>query len=154
MGHEGQTAEAEKEFSLGIAALAADDTLTALPHLERALKLRDHAGWYSSLGYCIARERGQYRRGEELCRQAMAAEPDNPCHYLNLGRVHIVSGDKMAALRVLREGMTKGPDPDLARLLERLGSRQATVLPMFARSNPLNRYLGLILSRLGLRKPR
>ena len=32
------TAGAEKEFALGVAALAVEDTLTALTHLERALK--------------------------------------------------------------------------------------------------------------------
>jgi len=142
---------AEKEFALGMAALAAEDTLTALACLERALKLRDHPGWYSYLGYCIARERGQQRRGLELCLSALAMEPDNPVHLYNLGRVHLISGDKMEALRVLREGMAKGGSPELVRLLQTLGTRKPSLFPMLHRDNPLNKYLGLILSRLGLR---
>jgi Flp pilus assembly protein TadD len=143
--------EAELEFSRAEAALAADDTLSALPHLERALKLADRPGWYSSLGYCIARERGQHRRGMELCRQSLQAEPDNPDHFLNLGRVHLLAGDRVEALRLLREGMTKGECPGIVQLLVRLGNRKPPVFPALSRSNSLNRYLGLILARLGLR---
>jgi len=145
------TAEAEMEFAQGLAALAAEDTLTALVHLERALKLHDHPGWYSCLGYCIARERGQQRKGVELCLRALEAEPEQPGHFFNLGRVYLLGGDKMAALRVLREGMATGGNPELQRLLESLGSRTPPVFPMLARTHPLNRYLGLLLSRLGLR---
>jgi Flp pilus assembly protein TadD len=151
MGQQEPKAEAAKEFALSVAALAADDTLTALAHLERALKLHDHPGWYSFLGYCIARERGQHRKGRELCLGSLAVEPDRPVHYCNLGRVQMLSGDKEDALRVLREGMAKGGSPENVRLLEALGRRNPPVFPSLARTNPLNRYLGLLLRRLGLR---
>ena len=144
-------AGAEKEFALGIAALVIEDTLTALIHLERALKLDDHPGWYSCLGYCIARERGQNRKGLEFCLRSLAAEPDHPAHYYYLGRVHLLSGDKMEALRVLREGMANGGSPEIVRLLDTLGSRSPLAFPSLSRTNPLNRYLGLLLKRLGLR---
>lgn len=145
------TEGAEKEFAQALAALAAEDTLMALSHLEKALKLWDHPGWYSYLGYCIARERGQHRKGVELCQESLRIEPDQPAHFLNLGRVHLVSGDKQEALRVLREGMAKGGSPELARLLDRLGTRRPPVIAALSRNHPINRYLGLILSRLGLR---
>ena len=142
---------AAKEFALGVAALAADDTLTALAHLERALKLHDHPGWYSYLGYCIARERGQHRKGRELCLGSLAVEPDRPAHYCNLGRVQMISGDREDALRVLREGMAKGGSPEIIRFLDTLGRRTPPLFPSLSRGNPLNRYLGLLLKRLGLR---
>lgn len=151
MEHQETTENAAKEFALGVAALAADDTLSALAYLERALKLHDRPGWYSYLGYCIARERGQHRQGRELCLASLAVEPDLPAHYYNLGRVQLLSGDKEDALRVLREGMAKGGSPEIARLLETLGTRNPPLIPLLARSNPLNRYLGLLLKRLGLR---
>ena len=143
--------DAEKEFSFGKAALAKDDTLVALTHLERALRLRDNPGWYSYLGYCIAKERGQHRKGLELCQSSLAAEPDQPAHFYNLARLHLVSGDKTEALRVLREGMAKGGSPELVRLLENLGQRKSLLFPSMSRTHPLNRYLGLLLKRLGLR---
>jgi predicted Zn-dependent protease len=145
------TDEATREFARGTAALAAEDTLTALRHLERALKLQDNPGWHSYLGYCIARERGQHRRGVELCLSSLAAEPDLPVHRYHLGRVHLASGDKAAALQVLRAGMASGGSPEIARLLESLGTRAVPLFPKLSRTNPLNRYLGLLLSRFGLR---
>ena len=48
----------------------------------------------SYLGYCIARERGQVREAVRLCQSALNAEPNNPAHYLNLGRVYLLAKDK------------------------------------------------------------
>lgn len=151
MEHQEVSEGAKKEFELGVAAIAAEDTLTALAHLERALRLQDHSGWHSCLGYCIAKERGQHRKGLELCLSSLAVEPDHPGHFLNLGQVHLISGNKVEALRVLREGMSKGGSPELVRLLECLGTRKASLFPMLSRDNLLNKYLGMLLSRLGLR---
>ena len=142
---------AERDFNQALAALGAEDTLTALSHLERALKLEDRAGWYSYLGYCIARERGQQRKGLEFCLSSLAAEPDNPEHFLNLGRVHLLAGDRVEALRLLREGINKGDSPGIVQLLESLGRRRQPVLPALSRTNPVNKYLGIILGRFGLR---
>jgi tetratricopeptide (TPR) repeat protein len=143
--------EAERAFSQALTALGTEDTLTALCHLERALKLEDRAGWYSYLGYCIARERGQQRKGLELCLNSLVAEPDNPEHYFNLGRVHLLAGDRVEALRILREGIHRGDCPGILKLLESLGNRRPPVVPALSRDNPVNKYLGIILGRLGLR---
>ena len=113
------------------------------------MRLLDHPGWYSCLGYCIAKERGQISKGLELCLEALETEPDNPDHFLNLGRVHLLSGDKIAALQVLREGMARGGSPEIASLLAALGMRKPPVLQMFSRDNQLNKYLGLLFGRLG-----
>ena len=142
---------AEREFAQALAALAAEDTQSALAFIEKALRLRDTPQWYSYLGYCIARQRGQHRKGLELCKESLAVEPDNPVHFLNLGRVYLAKGDKNEALRIWREGMAKGGSPELVQQLERLGTRTRPALPVLARSNPLNRYLGILLRRLGLR---
>lgn len=142
---------ADMEFELALAALAADETLTALSHLEKALLLRDSPEWHSFLGVCIARERGQFRKGVELCMTSLAAEPDNPVHFLNLGRVHLAGGDKTAALHAVRQGMAKGGSPELVQLLERLGTRRQPVISTLSRSNPINKFLGMLLRRLGLR---
>jgi len=79
-------------------------------------------------------------------------EPDNPVHFLNLGRVYLAKGDKAEALRTWREGMAKGGSPELVQQLERLGTRNRPALPVLARKNPINRYLGILLTRLGLRQ--
>lgn len=143
--------EAEREFARALDALAEDNAVAALAHLEKALKLNDNPCWYSYLGYCVAKERGQYRRGVELCLVSMETERENPAHSLNLGKVHLVSGQKNEALRVFREGMAKGGEAEIQRHLEELGMRKPPVLSFLPRTNILNKYLGLLLSRLGLR---
>ena len=140
---------AHREFEQAERELERGHILAALGCLERALAIWDDPLWHSRLGYCIAKERGQHCKGVALCLASLAAEPDRPDHFLNLGRVHLVSGDKKEALRVLREGMAKGGSPELARLLDRFGTRNRPVIPILSRRNPLNKYLGLLLSRLG-----
>jgi len=144
-------ARAESEFARAQVALAAEDTQAALAFVEKALRLQDTPEWYSYLGYCIARQRGQHRKGLELCHASLALEPDNPMHFLNLGRVHLIKGDKAEALRIWREGIAKGGCPELLQQLERLGTRSRPIIPALHRHNPLNRYLGILLNRLGLR---
>lgn len=151
MDQESKKKNAEKAFAQALAALAVEDTQSALASIEKALRLRDTPEWYSYLGYCIARQRGQHRKGLELCQESLALEPDNPVHFLNLGRVYLAKGDKVSALRIWREGMAKGGSPELVQQLERLGTRNRPALPILARKNFLNRYLGILLTRLGLR---
>jgi len=144
-------AETEKDFRRAEAELAADNTVAALALLEKALKLDDDPHWHSSLGYCIARERGQSRMGLDLCQEALRLEPDHALHYLNLGRIHLLTGNKEEALRVFRAGISKEGDAEIIRKLIEVGVRKPPLFPSLGRSNPLNRYLGLLLSRLGLR---
>jgi tetratricopeptide (TPR) repeat protein len=143
--------EAEREFNRALTALASGNTLAALAHLERALKLWDSPAWYSYLGYCVAKERGQLRRGLDLCLSALERDRNNPAHYLNLGKIHLVAGNKEEALRVLREGMAQGGSDEVMAELAALGMRKPPVIASLHRNHPLNKYLGLILSRLGLR---
>lgn len=143
--------EAEKLFGRAVDALAAGETPSALALLERALKLNDNRSWYSFLGYCIAKERGQVKKGIELCSASLELEPQNPAHYLNQGRIQLVSGDKKEALRVLREGMAQGGSPGIVALLDQIGTRKQPVLSFLPRKNPVNRLLGLLLERTRLR---
>ena len=144
--------EGEKLFSRALDALAADETPSALALLERALKLSDNRSWYSYHGYCIAKERGQVKKGAELCAASMELEPENPAHVLNLARVHLVAGQKKEALRVLREGVSLDGSQEIAALLGKIGTRKAPVFSFLPRANLLNKLLGLLLERTGLRR--
>jgi len=139
------------EFERAKRFLLAENTLAALACLERALKLEDNPGWYSYLGYCIAKERGQVGKGVQLCLISLETDSDVPDHYLNLAKIHMVSGNKPESLRVLREGMSRSGNAEILAVLQEFGARKSPVIPFLARSNPLNRYIGLLLSRIGLR---
>jgi len=139
------------EFELALDALSGESTLKALVHLERSLQLHDNPSLYSYLGYCVAKERGQIRKGIELCQSSMIQESEEPAHYLNLGKIHLLTGNKVEALRLFREGSEKGENDEIRRMLSRIGTRKPPVIKSLSRDNPLNRYLGLFLSRIGLR---
>lgn len=143
--------ESERLFSRALADLAEGRSQTALADLERALKLNDNRSWYSYLGYCIAKERGQVKKGGELCGLAIAYEPKEPAHYLNLAKIHLVSGNKGSAIEILRQGVAVGNCPEIESLLNVLGARRSPVCTFLPRTHWVNRCLGLFLSRLRLR---
>jgi tetratricopeptide (TPR) repeat protein len=146
-----QLDDADKLFRRALEALAAGEAPSALALLERALKLGDNPSWHSYLGYCIAKERGQLKKGAELCLAAQRLEPDNTVHYLNLAKVHQIAGQKAEALEVLRGGMCAGGSPEIISMLGELGNRKPPVLSFLSRDHFLNKVLGLIFNRMGLR---
>jgi predicted Zn-dependent protease len=143
--------ERERLFSRALDALAAGETRSALALLERALKQGDNRSWHSYLGYCIAKERGQVKKGTDLCMASMEQEPENPVHYLNLAKVHLVAGHKPEAIGVLRQGMALGGSKEILALLGAIGNRKLPVLSFLPRENSLNKLLGLLLDRMRLR---
>jgi len=142
-------AEGERLFDGALAALAVGETPTALAKLERALKLKDDHSWYSYLGYCVAKERGQVKRGMELCQRSLAADAANPVHFLNLAKVYLVAGNKRDAVAALRGGMGAGGSDEIVALLNKVGTRKPPVIAGLPRNHPLNKYLGMLRDKLG-----
>lgn len=143
--------ESRKMLSRAMEAFAAGEIQSALAQLERALKIVDNPLMHSYLGYCIAKERGQVRKGRDLCLSSIELEPENPVHYLNLAKVYQVGGEKVEALAALRKGMAAGGSEEIVALLETIGLRKPPPISFLSRDNPLNKYLGIFLSRIGLR---
>jgi tetratricopeptide (TPR) repeat protein len=144
-------ARAQKEFQQAQRELDQGNVLAALACLERALAIWDNPLWYSHLGFCVAKERGHLTRAFELCRLSIEHEPKNPVHHLYLGKVYLIAGNQYEALQTLRQGMVLGCLPEIEKTLAAIGTRKSPVIPALSRNNPLNKYLGMILSRLGLR---
>jgi hypothetical protein len=135
----------------GLTAATARHWPAALAAFEKASLSGSGPAALSWLGYCIARERGQLAQGIAHCRAALQEEPDDPVHHLLLGRILLLAGDKPGALASLRKGMECGDLPELRQELNSLGARKPPVLPWLARRNPINKVLGRIGTRLGLR---
>lgn len=135
---------AQKEFDEG-------NVLAALACLEHGLNIHDDPLYYSFLGFCMAKERGHVTKGLELCNRAIEHDPENPLHYLYLGKVHLIAGKKMEALNAWRQGMRIQATPEIERLLATIGNRKPPIIPFLSRDNFLNKYLGMALHRLGLR---
>ena len=152
-----------------IAVIDSGDTLQGLIALEGARSLREIPVVNSYLAYCMAKERGQHREAIGLCQAALAVEPHNPAHYLNLGRIYLLAGQKGKALGTLRKGLSSDAVKDKSRAAEspadcrakqqalileelrRLGIRKRPPFPSLPRQHQLNRVVGKLLAALQLR---
>lgn len=135
----------------GRRALRAGDTLRALVCFERAYQIENNPEVCSYYAYCLAKERGKLQMAFELCRDAIERESANPVHYLNLGRIYLVINNKPEAIKAFREGLAIAQNEEIIEELQRLGIRKRPPIPFLKRSNPINKYLGIILKKLGLR---
>jgi Flp pilus assembly protein TadD len=135
----------------GIAAVEKNDFMMAMVHFKDAAKLQKTPLVCSYLGYCLGRDRGHQEKAVSLCKEAIQAEPGNPVHYLNLGRVYAVSGQKMLAIKTFQRGLKFGRNTEIMAELKALGLRGQPVFTAFHREHFLNRYLGLLLHRMGIR---
>ena len=103
--------EAEKEFSKGLKALQEGNSLAALSLFREGCQPGDPAGLLLLISvYALQRNGARFRRGLLLCREALEKEPENTVHYLNLGRIHLVAGNKQEAIRIFRKGLAFGPE--------------------------------------------
>jgi Flp pilus assembly protein TadD len=135
----------------GAAAAERGNTLDALFHLESAARIGSTPRLASYLGYCLARERGQFQEAADLCLEALKLEPAQAVHYLNLGRVYLAAGKKTVAIRTLRKGLKFGKSRLIIQELKKLGIRKEPVVASLPRNHPVNKHLGLLFKRLGVR---
>ena len=142
---------AEALFEKGLGLLRADNSLAALSCFEKAYALKKFPELQSYLGMCIAVERGKITEAVFLCSEAMAQKPDDPVHYLNLGKVYVKAGRKSSAIETLRKGLSFGDNSEIRALLDRIGIRKKPVFSFLPRKHFLNRFTGLLLGRLKLR---
>jgi tetratricopeptide (TPR) repeat protein len=75
-------------------------------------------------------------------------EAHYPVFYLNAARAELASGDKKAAFETLKEGLRYDPpNGPLLEELKKLGIRRRPAIPFLDRSNPINKYIGLLVHR-------
>lgn len=135
----------------GLDALSHGNTARALVCFEELVTEERLPAYLSPLAFCLARERGEYRKAISLCKEAVRHEPKNTVHFLYLGRVHLLAGEKKDAVRIFRMGLRHGRDMAIQGELNRLGIRKAPVFPFLKRENPINKYAGKLFAKIGLR---
>lgn len=138
-------------ISRGVQAMDEGNTLMVLLFFEDAAILRRTPVVLSCLGYCLAQEHRQVQKGIGLCLEAMQKEPQNTLHYLNLGRIYVLAGQKQRALQTYRRGLKCERNPRIIQEIKRLGLRKHPVFSGLTREHPLNRFFGLLFARLGVR---
>lgn len=105
----------------------------------------------SAQALCLAEIQKDFKTAANLCHEAIKKEPKNPEHYFRQGQILIRSGRKKDAIWVLRMGLRHGKHRGIIDLLGSLGIRRPPPFTFLPRSNPLNVYLGKLLTRLNLR---
>ena len=99
----------------------------------------------------------KYRSGVENCKKAITLlkhkelfeeELLYPAFYLNLGRAFLAAGKKKDAVEALKKGLKyDNSNTDLLKELRGLGIRKDPPVPFLDRSNPINKYIGIILHK-------
>ena len=111
----------------------------------------------SYCGYLYSIVGKKHKEGIKMCRDAInyldssvSVEKDvyYPACYLNLGRAYLGAGKKRDALAAFNLGLKADPeDQDIIKELKKLGSRRSQPVSFLKRSNPINKYMGLLISK-------
>jgi len=120
-------------------------------HFEAAAKQGMTPLLKAHIGYCRALERREFREGLTLCREATLEDPQNNRIWLLMGRTCLLAGQKRPAIQALRRGLKAGSSPEIVAELKSLGVRREPVFSSLERSHPLNKLMGQLFGRLGLR---
>jgi tetratricopeptide (TPR) repeat protein len=105
----------------------------------------------SNLAYCLAKEEDEFDTAVSLCNEAIETDSANVIHYLNLGRVYLLSGKKAEAIRVFRDGLLYEDNKKIKDELKKLGWRKLPIISFLPREHFLNRCFGSLLHRSRLR---
>ena len=143
--------DAEELRRKGLEALQRKLYYLARSCFEQALSLKESAEISSHLAFCMAKSGADRRQALQLAEKALQSEPDNLDLHLNLGRVQIIAGAKELGLRTLRRGVQLGGGKEFLAELTKWGTRTPSPIPTLPRNHPLNKYLGILMHRLGLR---
>jgi tetratricopeptide (TPR) repeat protein len=143
--------EAGRLLEKGIEDLTQGNILSALSHCEKAFNIENSPLISSYYAFCMAKERGQFSKAISLCTEAIRKEPQNPLLYLNLGRIYHLSNKIADAVKIFREDLKCEVNHQIVDELTTLGTRKPPIIPFLKRSNPFNKYLGIVLKKLRLR---
>jgi tetratricopeptide (TPR) repeat protein len=143
--------EAADFLSKGIAALEHGHSYLAMSCLEQAISHGKTPDICSYLGYCLALNGKDYDTAVLLGYEALQAAPSSSVYCLNLGRTLLLAGRREEAIGIFRQGLTVSRDAALISQLEGLGTRMPPVFKTLPRDHFLNKYGGIILSRIGFR---
>jgi hypothetical protein len=133
------------------ASLNSKDYATALTVLEQIPVTARTPLVLSAFALCTAEVHQDFKTAVNTCHEAIKKDSKNPEHYFRQGRILLLAGRKKDAVWVLRMGLRHGRHKGIIDTLGSLGIRRRPPINFLQRSNPLNKYLGLLLTKLNLR---
>lgn len=100
----------------------------------------------------------KYRYGVDTCYRAIKSLRERvpfgeeffyPVLYLNLGRAYLAAGKRKDAVAAFKKGLeTDKENSDILMELNMLGARKRPPVTFLSRSNPINKYIGMLLHKL------
>jgi tetratricopeptide (TPR) repeat protein len=134
----------------------------ALEHLKKALEDFPLDPFFLSYYGClVAIVERDTKEGIKICKQAIkkldAAVPFgsefyHSIFYLNLGRALLSDRKKADAIKSFKKGLRNDPEnTELISALHNLGVRRKPPVKFLKRSNPINKYVGKLLSKPSLK---
>ena len=135
----------------GIASAERGDFHTAQILLNDASAQRNTPELHSYLAYCLANTEDRMSAAAKTCRESIKREPANSLHYLILGRILLLAGQKDRAVKTFRQGLKTSPNPKIMAELKQLGLRKPPIFQSLGRDHFINRMCGRIFSTIGLR---
>jgi|WetSurSiteA1Bulk_404760.scaffolds.fasta_scaffold01962_6 tetratricopeptide (TPR) repeat protein len=109
-------------------------------------------------GYIEAFVNRRYAEGIKICRQSFKILKDQmplvegfflPVLHLNLGRTYLIANKKKLAYFSFQKGIEiDKKNDDIFKELKKLGVRRKSLFPFLKRSNPLNKYIGILTYEL------
>jgi len=149
--HSAATSATQEQLQLIDDMLDDKDYASALDLIEQIPAVARTPLLLSAHALCLASVKRTFKTAANICHDAIKKEPKNPEHYYRQGRILLQAGRRKDAIWVLRMGLRHGRHRGIIETLGSLGIRRAPPLPLLSRSNPLNKYLGILLTRLNLR---
>lgn len=98
----------------------------------------------SFLGMLGALRDNQPFQGLEVCKKAVAQDPDEPLCYLNLARIYMAMNDRYHAVKAIHKGLrSRNKSRDhLYAFYKSIGIRRQPPIKFLHRDNPVNKVLG------------
>ena len=113
--------------------------------------MSDRTEMIGLMGYSLAKDRGQVKKGVELCTKAIQMDPANSINYLYLGRIYLIAKKRELAIKTFRAGLKIRRDDKIIDELKSLGIRRSPPFSSLPRDSSINIIAGKILKYIRLR---
>ena len=150
-GHSVTVSSVNEQLASATVKLDSKDYAAALAELQQIPVAARSPLALSAYALCLAAVEGNYKVSVNSCHDAIRKDPKNPEHYFRQGRILLLAGRKKDAIWVMRMGLRHGKHKGITDTLAAFGIRRSPPLEFLPRSNVINKYLGMMLSRLNLR---